>query len=1049
MAGASITCPTCHGPFVLPRSSVKASAKSPSPRRKQGGSLGKMLPLLVLLAGGCSLACYYFQGSPDQLWKRLLTLNEPPAESVKTPVPQVPPPIRETKGVEQLSPSPELLRPVEEAAPQVAVIEEEKNLALVPELVTWMLANPQGRPKQILLRETATFETGQIGGSQLKVPAGTKVSLMELKENAVVVAYQRADLRAHLPITATDLLDSGAQAREAYLNDLKFKQRLIAIKGTSGGGRAKFVHPGVTFTREDLNALKDNITREPWRTGYEKLSSDRHSQLDYKMQGPCANVQRAPDVNLGQWRNDMNAVYNLALMWWFTGKSAYAQKSRDILIAWAKTQKSFGGGEAGLDLGDYVWNYAVGADILRGTWPGWTRADTDLVKKLFLDVYYPATGVPHNTIGPANKGTLVMAAGAGIAAFCDDQEKLDHIADLVRTSASSGLLNTLPTGEIGETGRDGGHAYGQWANLAFTCEVLWKQGIDVYSELEDRMLATGEYYARNDLGLNSPFVYFGTIDYHYVKPNPYLGWSPPRRGLALLHGAYAVRKGIVSPFLERLRQALPIDDVNWVYEKTVDRSTAAPLPPVRFPTVARVSSGLEDTDIGGAAPTGGSSYDKGVWTITGGGSDIWTDGNDSCHFTYKKLTGDCAIIAKVVSVQNTAPNAKAGIMIRGNLSPTAGQRAWMGVRPDHKMEFYQRGWSPGGVWGGSNWDKGNREVPNNESYWLKMERMGDIVSLYLSVDGASWAAVSAAEYAGLPSTVYIGLTVCSAANGTPCSATFSNVSVSGGDGAQPLAAPAAPLNVFASPGPGRVPLRWLSAHDATRYKIKRSTTSGGPYETITTVSGNSYTDTDVTNGTTYYYVVSALNAVGESPDSPEDATRPRGWMWNIACDGAATAYARPNNAGLAFDCNSETKWYAGENAGVGAIQYDFGAGRSPLIGGYAVTSANDVPERDPRDWQFQGSNDGSIWTTLDTQSGQSFPFRHYEMGYSVSKPGAYRYYRLNFTADNGAHSIQIGDIALLSDEVPPNSKISPLPHWGTNDDADREQAFKSKNAYGN
>ena len=42
---------------------------------------------------------------------------------------------------------------------------------------------------------------------------------------------------------------------------------------------------------------------------------------------------------------------------------------------------------------------------------------------------------------------------------------------------------------------------------------------------------------------------------------------------------------------------------------------------------------------------------------------------------------------------------------------------------------------------------------------------------------------------------------------------------------------------------------------------------------------------------------------------------------------------------------------------------------------YALTSANDAPGRDPRDWTLQGSNDGQSWTTLDQQTGQSFSDR--------------------------------------------------------------------------
>jgi cellulose 1,4-beta-cellobiosidase len=50
--------------------------------------------------------------------------------------------------------------------------------------------------------------------------------------------------------------------------------------------------------------------------------------------------------------------------------------------------------------------------------------------------------------------------------------------------------------------------------------------------------------------------------------------------------------------------------------------------------------------------------------------------------------------------------------------------------------------------------------------------------------------------------------------------------------------------------------------------VKRSTTNGGPYSNVAANnSSTSYTNTGLTNGTTYYYVVTALNASGESPVS--------------------------------------------------------------------------------------------------------------------------------------------------------------------------------------
>jgi fibronectin type 3 domain-containing protein len=71
-----------------------------------------------------------------------------------------------------------------------------------------------------------------------------------------------------------------------------------------------------------------------------------------------------------------------------------------------------------------------------------------------------------------------------------------------------------------------------------------------------------------------------------------------------------------------------------------------------------------------------------------------------------------------------------------------------------------------------------------------------------------------------------------------------------------------------------VPLRWLESFGANSYNLKRSTTEGGPYVKVATVTGTSYVDTSVRGGDTYYYVVSAMNSAGESSNSPEDTVKP-------------------------------------------------------------------------------------------------------------------------------------------------------------------------------
>lgn len=81
---------------------------------------------------------------------------------------------------------------------------------------------------------------------------------------------------------------------------------------------------------------------------------------------------------------------------------------------------------------------------------------------------------------------------------------------------------------------------------------------------------------------------------------------------------------------------------------------------------------------------------------------------------------------------------------------------------------------------------------------------------------------------------------------------------------------AAPASLIASLNDSSINLNWSNVDGATFYNIKRSTSSGGPYETIeTSVTEATYTDSNVLIGTKYYYLVTAENSSGESEPSNE------------------------------------------------------------------------------------------------------------------------------------------------------------------------------------
>jgi hypothetical protein len=87
--------------------------------------------------------------------------------------------------------------------------------------------------------------------------------------------------------------------------------------------------------------------------------------------------------------------------------------------------------------------------------------------------------------------------------------------------------------------------------------------------------------------------------------------------------------------------------------------------------------------------------------------------------------------------------------------------------------------------------------------------------------------------------------------------------------------PNAPTILTVTTNYGQVSLTWSTVAGATSYNVKRSQSTNGPFTTIASTPSTSYTDTSVINGTTYYYVVTASNTGGESPNSAEvNATPP-------------------------------------------------------------------------------------------------------------------------------------------------------------------------------
>lgn len=147
-----------------------------------------------------------------------------------------------------------------------------------------------------------------------------------------------------------------------------------------------------------------------------------------------------------------------------------------------------------------------------------------------------------------------------------------------------------------------------------------------------------------------------------------------------------------------------------------------------------------------------------------------------------------------------------------------------------------------------------------------------------TTSGGPYAQVAAPATANYTNT---GLTngtqyfyVVSALNASGESANSNQASATPVSSTPPPSIPTTPTSLAATAGNQQVSLTWTASSGATSYHVKRATTSGGPYTQVAAPSGASYTNTGLTNGTTYYYVVSALNASGESANSSQASATP-------------------------------------------------------------------------------------------------------------------------------------------------------------------------------
>jgi len=286
-----------------------------------------------------------------------------------------------------------------------------------------------------------------------------------------------------------------------------------------------FRHPGISHTKEDFELVRKQIAAEtsPWADAWARFEQSNYVDLSYSAQAH-ADVQRGPsnnpDIGSSEFSSDAVAAYSHALRYALTDDEAHAKKSAEIINAWSKTLKTITNHDARLLVGMAGISYCNAAEILKHEWDGWPQKDQDAFATMLRSIWYPII----NDFYPSANGNWdasMIQTMAAMGVFLDDREMFQRAINYYRAGEGNGAIGNYfnEFGQCQETGRDQAHTQMGLEYLANTCVIAWNQGIDLYGELDNRLLLGFEYTAKYNVGFDVPYEPYRSFEgrYHYKR----------------------------------------------------------------------------------------------------------------------------------------------------------------------------------------------------------------------------------------------------------------------------------------------------------------------------------------------------------------------------------------------------------------------------------------------------------------------------------------------------------------------------------------------------
>lgn len=362
--------------------------------------------------------------------------------------------------------------------------------------------------------------------------------------------------------------------------------------------RGGFTHPGVLVSREQLDRARSRVLagKQPWRSAYEQMRASPLADLN-RVPKPRETVEcgagSSPNLGCSDERQDANAAYTQALLWYITRDRRHAAKAIEMMDAWSAVIKAHSNHNAPLQTGWAGANWSRAAEIIKHTGAGWPSAQARRFADMLRDVYLP-TLIKGKARTNGNWELIMMDAAVGISVFLDDRASFARAIEIWRgrvpayvylrsdgsvpkAPPSSGIdtrseiisywqgQSTFVDGLAQETCRDFGHTGWGLTAAVHVAETAWHQGLDLYKEMQQRLVAALEFHARYDLGAAVPdWLCGGSID----------------KGLGavaeIAYNHYAGRRGLSMPQTAAIAQARRPAGANYFYgwETLTHMSTA-------------------------------------------------------------------------------------------------------------------------------------------------------------------------------------------------------------------------------------------------------------------------------------------------------------------------------------------------------------------------------------------------------------------------------------------------------------------------------------------